>query len=371
MSYVGTSAAGNLVTAKGTGIPASFLPPGSLSGLSGILLGNNLSAFTAVALINNGTFITSNAGVPSFLTNGTTGQVLTATAGSPPTWANPTTSGTVTSVSGTANQVAVATGTTTPVISLIGPYTPSTFTTNGILFGNGITSIGVTAQGAANTVLLGNGGVPSFGAVPNAALANSSVTLSNGNNITVTGSPLSLGGTASFNLTGTTTNAVQLGNASGSLTSLGLVNNGVLISGTTGIPSWLVDGTTGQVLTATAGSPPTWANPTTSVGIWTDEATSFSAVAGNGYFITAASVVATLPASPTQGQTIAFASDSATASSLTITASAGQVIRLGTTASAAAGTAVNTQRGDSITLVYRTSDTTWIATQAIGSWNVT
>ena len=199
MSYVGTSAAGNLVTAKGTGIPASFLPPGSLSGLSGILLGNNLSAFTAVALINNGTFITSNAGVPSFLTNGTTGQVLTATAG----------------------------------------------------------------------------------------------------------------------------------------------------------------------------SPPTWANPTTSVGIWTDEATSFSAVAGNGYFITAASVVATLPASPTQGQTIAFASDSATASSLTITASAGQVIRLGTTASAAAGTAVNTQRGDSITLVYRTSDTTWIATQAIGSWNVT
>lgn len=109
-------------------------------------------------------------------------------------------------------------------------------TLNGVPYGQGTTAaLSWTAQGAANTVLLGNGGVPSFGAVPNAALANSSVTLNSGNNITVTGGgPLSLGGVASFNLTGTTNHAVQVGNASNSLTSIGVGTNGQVLIGSTG-----------------------------------------------------------------------------------------------------------------------------------------
>jgi len=43
---------------------------------------------------------------------------------------------------------------------------------------------------------------------------------------------------------------------------------------------------------------------------------------------------------------------------------------LGATASAAAGTAANTARGDSITLVYRLSDTSWIASTSIGNWTL-
>jgi len=96
--------------------------------------------------------------------------------------------GTVTSVSGTANQVAVANGTTAPVVSLIGPYTPSTYASNGILYGAATSSIAATTS----------------------------------------------------------------------------VNNGVLITSSSGVPSLLADGTTGQVLTATTGSPPTWAAPATS-----------------------------------------------------------------------------------------------------------
>lgn len=59
------------------------------------------------------------SGVLTRLANGTTGQLLTATTSSAPSWVAPATSGTVTSVTGTANQIAVATGTTTPVLSLV------------------------------------------------------------------------------------------------------------------------------------------------------------------------------------------------------------------------------------------------------------
>lgn len=128
-------------------------------------------------------------------------------------------------------------------------------------------------------------------------------------------------------------------------------------------------GTSGQVLTsAGAGALPVWSNSEV-LSAWIDEATSFSAVAGNGYFITA-NATATMPASPSQGQTIAFAIDAA-ATTLTITANTGQVIRIGAAVSASAGTATNNARGDSVTLVFRSSDNAWIATSVIGTWTVT
>jgi hypothetical protein len=107
----------------------------------------------------------------------------------------------------------------------------------------------------------------------------------------------------------------------------------------------------------------------TSTGAWSDQATAFNAVAGNGYFCTA-TLVATLPASPTEGQTIAFAVDSASGI-LTITANTGQTIQVGKAKSAAAGTCVSNFNGDSVTLVYRSTDTNWIATQVIGTFTVT
>lgn len=101
---------------------------------------------------------------------------------------------------------------------------------------------------------------------------------------------------------------------------------------------------------------------------WTDEAISFNALSGNGYFVTA-TATATLPAAPAQGNTIAFAVDSL-AGILTITANTGQKIRIGSTLSTSAGTATSNADGDSVTLVYRSSDTTWIATSVIGTWTL-
>lgn len=91
------------------------------------------------------------------------------------------------------------------------------------------------ALGSTNQVLLGNTNAdPSWGRVGNSALTNSSVTLSNGNNITVTGSPLSLGDTATIAVTGTTNHAILSGNATGSLSSLALGTNGQVLLGSTG-----------------------------------------------------------------------------------------------------------------------------------------
>jgi hypothetical protein len=78
--------------------------------------------------------------------------------------------------------------------------------------------------------------------------------------------------------TGTEMTANELvigGSTFDTLSQIASTNNGVLISGTTGIPSWLANGTTGQILTATTGNPPSWASPSSS-GIVTSVSTSNS-----------------------------------------------------------------------------------------------
>lgn len=101
---------------------------------------------------------------------------------------------------------------------------------------------------------------------------------------------------------------------------------------------------------------------------WTDISGAFSATRSKGYFITATST-ATLPAGASQGDTIKFFVD--TTQILTITASGGQIIRFGSTVSAAAGTAVSTLQGDSVELVFRSSDQCWCAVAGFsGVWNV-
>jgi len=132
-------------------------------------------------------------------------------------------------------------GSDKPIEISFGGTGVATLTQYGVLVGNGATDIQALAVGSTNEVLLGNTGAnPSWGTVGNSALTNSSVTLSDGDNITVTGSPLSLGGTATIALSGMTQYALQVGNASGSLTDLAIGNAGqVLQSGGAGAdPAW-------------------------------------------------------------------------------------------------------------------------------------
>ena len=128
-------------------------------------------------------------------------------------------------------------------------------------------------------------------------------------------------------------------------------------------------GTSAQVLTSNGtGVAPTFQNNAASV-TWSDQSGSFAAAATNGYFITATST-ATLPAAPTNGSMISFIVN--TTSLLTITANTGQFIRLGTSLSASAGTCVSSNQGDSISLVYRSTGTTWfVLNSPTGAWTIT
>lgn len=100
--------------------------------------------------------------------------------------------------------------------------------------------------------------------------------------------------------------------------------------------------------------------------IWNDVSGAFSPLKTNGYFITG-TATGTLPATPTQGDTIKFFVDHAS-QFLTIKASGTQLIRFGTLVSSAGGTAVSTQQGDSATLVYRSSNTCWECIEFVGTW---
>jgi len=105
---------------------------------------------------------------------------------------------------------------------------------------------------------------------------------------------------------------------------------------------------------------------TSIIGVWTDEATSFAAASGNGYFCTAA-LTATLP-SGSQGDQIDIYAD--TGSVVTIQAAAGQTIKVGSNSSSVAGSASSNSTGDSLQLVYRASTQTWNSIATQGTWTL-
>ena len=75
-------------------------------------------------------------------------------------------SGDVVSVTGTADQILASPTTGNVVLSLIGPYTPATYTAHGVLVGEGTSSIVATAAGTTGQVLIGaTSADPAFGAL--------------------------------------------------------------------------------------------------------------------------------------------------------------------------------------------------------------
>lgn len=93
----------------------------------------------------------------------------------------------VNSVTGTANQILASPTTGSVVLSLIGPYTPATYTAHGVLVGEGTSSIVALAVGATGTVLAGSTGAdPAFTASPSVTSLTASANVS-GASITATG----------------------------------------------------------------------------------------------------------------------------------------------------------------------------------------
>lgn len=173
--------------------------------------------------------------------------------------------------------------------------------------------------------------------------------------ITATG-PLTANGVSGSSQTGAVTLALTTP-VTGTYGGTG-VNNGTRTITLTG-------GSNGYVLTSDSSGNATWVTPPNGTVPYSDRSTSFSAAAGNGYFCTAA-LTATLPLSATDGQSITIACD--TSGTVVIQASGSQIIRLGSTASSAGGTATSTAIGSSMELVYRAASSTWFSISTEGSF---
>jgi hypothetical protein len=180
---------------------------------------------------------------------------------------------------------------------------------------------------------------------------------------------------------------VTLNSSTGQLGNVASVNNGVLTTGTTGIPVITALASNGQLIIGSGAGAPAAATLTAGAGIsitngansitiastsagftWSETSGAFNAVKENGYFITT-TATATLPASPAEGDTIKFSVD--TTNILTITANTGQTLRFSSAVSASAGTAASTKQGDSVELTYKSTGTVWIAQNFVGSWTIT
>lgn len=146
-----------------------------------------------------------------------------------------------------------------------GPVTPSVLTLTGNTGGAvgpdgggnidvvGSGSISVAGNAGTNTLTISNSGAvaTSFPTDAGTAIpALGALTIAGGNNIGTTGA----GSTVTINVDGTTNNAIQIGNASGSLTSLAVATNGQIPIGSTGVAPVIATLTAGSGINITNGA---------------------------------------------------------------------------------------------------------------------
>jgi len=192
-------------------------------------------------------------------------------------------------------------------------------------------------------------------------------------NILGSGSTTTIGtfNTLTVELTGLTNHAVLIGDGTSTIKKLAVGTNGqVLIGSTTADPAFATITSTLGTISFTLGANSLAMDVASGGFLWADISGAFSPLAQRGYFITG-TATGTLPAAPANGDTIKFFVDHAS-QVLTIQAANSKIIRFGDTVSAANGTAVSTLQGDSVELVYRSTNNCWCAIAGFtGVWNVT
>lgn len=158
-----------------------------------------------------------------------------------------------------------------------------------------------------------------------------------------------------------------IGGASNAISSLGVATDGQLVIGDTGATPVLATLTAGTGISITNAAGSITIDVSNDGLAWSETSGTFTAVIANGYSLTGVSAI-TLPASPSTGNTIVFQCN--TASAVVITAAGTQIIRVGSTASSAGGTATNTGIGNVFTLTYSATNTVWMARGVQGNWTL-
>ncbi|MGB8467388.1 MAG: tail fiber domain-containing protein [Candidatus Babeliales bacterium] len=256
------------------------------SGLTEIPLSIANGGTNATAMANTNGVVYFDGSSLSTTDAGTAGQLLTSRG---PSQSPVFTAGNIATIRGNAGVISGATVTiqggnnitTTGDNNSTMTVNVSGTTNHAVQIGNSSGSLSSLAVGVTDTVLLGNTGAdPSFGTVPNGALTNSSITLASGTGISITGgSPVSLGGTATINLSIPVTIANGGTNATSMTNTDGVVYfDGTLLNTTT-------VGTAGQLLASNGtGNAPTFQafTITTDSGSVNGNALSLMAAAGSG-----------------------------------------------------------------------------------------
>jgi hypothetical protein len=370
-----TSGTGNTVTVSLTGGLSAIE---TINGDSGSITGNTVTIFAGLSTLNSGSSV-------SFVNSGTTSTFNVTDASSNTIIGNLAGNASLTA----SFSVGLGYNALSTLTSGIGNVGIGPFALSGITSGSSNTGVGNSvltySSTASNNSAFGTDALTICTGGGNTAIGSSNLSgITSGSNNTA------LGYKAGNNYTGTESGNICLGyNVEGTIgesniTRIGLggMQTACYIAGIDGVNvgsvAKVVTEASNQLGTATltAGSgisiTPTANTITIAVSgggeTWSDISGVVIASVGNGYFITA-TCTSTLPASPSEGDTVKYIVDST--QFLTITGNTGQKIRFNSQLSASAGTAVNTSRGDSVELVYRSTGTTWFALAFTGNWNIT
>lgn len=234
--------------------------PGSLTSGGVLYASTATNVASSALLVANGVVIGGGAGTaPSAVGVGTNGQVFLGVTGAAPTFATMSGDGTITN----AGVLTVA-------------KINGSFTAHGVLLGEGSGAFGVTAAGAAGTVLVGSGvgSDPSFGvnlSLGIAGTASGQINLAGTTSGVVSVLIQNAAGTYNFNLptsAGTSGQPLLSGGGGGAAMTFGtlgvagggtgdttLASNGVLYGNGTGAVQITAQGAANTVLTANAGAP--------------------------------------------------------------------------------------------------------------------
>jgi hypothetical protein len=275
-------------------------------------------------------------------------------------------SGDVLSVTGTANQILASPTTGNVVLSLIGPYTPATYTAHGVLVGEGTSSIVATAAGTTGQVLTATTSAdPAFAALgTNSGLTAHGVLLGEGNSAIVA---TAVGSTGQV-LTGST-GADPAFAALG--TNSGLTAHGVLLGEGNSAIAATAAGSSGQFLVSGgASADPTWQTATPQLTV-TPVAGASQAMTSNHSYIAndSAQTTFTLPATSAVGDIIQIIGSSLNTGGWTVTYTTNQIIwgpaghstlTSGAATSASAAAQV-------MTIVCTVANTIWVITNNSGT----
>lgn len=168
----------------------------------------------------------------------------------------------------------------------------------------------------------------------------------------------------------TLANALPIGSGGTGLTAAA-TNGQLLIGNGTGYTLATITAGTNISVTNGAGTITIAATSGGSGGYsWSTITANQSAVAGEGYFVTANAVDVALPATSAVGDSFQVSLDGGT--SWTITQAAGQQIFIGNTSTTAGtgGSLVSTAQGDVVELVCRVADTEWRVVDMVGNITV-